>query len=286
MSNAEPNNSDNGAGTKPAPSGGKKRRPTRYLPTPRISFEKQVDLLRAFGVLYSANEQPVTNEDAGPAASLAASTAQLTNAFFVENGLLERSEAGAFTPHQVVRDFAQAYEWNPETAGEKLSPKMRETWFAKTLLPRLSMSPQAKAQALQVMAEACGASTDFADQVELLLSYLEFAGVVTVEDGVVATTPRKGIGAPSHSQEPEAEREDDKDDVPANQVSPKMPSPGENADRTRIIISIPDKGHAEFFLPSDFDAEDYHMVRVQLDAYMKRKFGWKAEDEGGVVKTV
>lgn len=261
-----------------------KRKPAKYLPTPRVSFEKQVALLRAFGHVYEETNAPVTNEAAAPVAGLKASTTQLCNAFFVENGFLERVEGGAFKPAAAVRDFARSSQWHPdqpERAGEKLHALMKETWFGRAVLLRLGLQAKSRDEAILVLAEASDAPPDRRDQLETVLQYLELAQVVrTVDDKVEVIR-----GAPA-DQPPERKAKDaaldqgpkgGEDEGDRERKGRHEPAPRERdlSGFVEIVLSVPDKANAEIALPADFDKEDYNMLRVQLDAYMRRKFGWQ-----------
>src|SRR5215210_6833932 len=85
----------------------KKRQPTRatskskILPTPRIAFARQMDLLRAYGNVGGHEGRPVSHVDVAPLVKIAASTASLANPFFADVGLLMRSDGG-YTPSREV----------------------------------------------------------------------------------------------------------------------------------------------------------------------------------------
>src|SRR2546422_8083075 len=102
-----------------------KRSLLKTLPTDRITVDKQVELLRAFAVVYDANGgKPVTNEQAGNAVTptKAAATVILTNAFFTDIGLLARSDNRGFTPSHDLPAYNHACQWGEEAAKEKLRP--------------------------------------------------------------------------------------------------------------------------------------------------------------------
>ncbi len=123
-------------------------------------------------------------------------TIVVTNAFFVESGLLTRQkEDQGFIPTPEALAYHKAWEWNPETAGHKLGDLFERTWFSEALIPRLKMRPHEDRDAKTVLAEACGASKDYEARVSLLLDYLEFAGLIVREGGMV-----KAVG----SKRPEA----------------------------------------------------------------------------------
>src|SRR5437660_6354170 len=76
---------------------------SKVLPTDRVAFDKQVEILRAFAAVYAASGgNPVSNETAGAALTptFKSGTVITTNAFFTDVGLLVRSDEGGFEPSQ------------------------------------------------------------------------------------------------------------------------------------------------------------------------------------------
>src|SRR2546427_12477319 len=74
------------------PTKAKKSRPTKYLPTDRIAPQKQLDLLRAWGAASGPSGKAGTNGDVASIVGLSSSTVSLANPFFVENGLLQKTD--------------------------------------------------------------------------------------------------------------------------------------------------------------------------------------------------
>src|SRR5438874_495489 len=71
-----------------------KARPTRYLPSDRIAFPRQLEVLRAYGALSGSAGKPVTNRQVADMLKMSESTVALMNPFFHDNGLLRRSDRG------------------------------------------------------------------------------------------------------------------------------------------------------------------------------------------------
>jgi len=183
-----------------------KARPSKALPTVRIAFSKQLDILRAYAVAHEASGKTVTNADISSIVKMAATTVPHANSFFgdQEVGLLQKSDGG-YIPSPAVIAFNRAYAWGPETAGHKLAPALQGLWFAQALMPRLGFRPLDERDAIAVLAEACGATPDHESQLAILLSYLETAGMIVREGGQVRT--RVGTSAsttPVASPEPPA----------------------------------------------------------------------------------
>lgn len=169
----------------PQPDKTKKTRPTKPLPTERIAYQKQIDILRAYAIATEANGgKPVTNNDVAAIVKMAATTLPHANSFFAEIGLLQRVEGG-YVPAPEVINFHRAYAWNAETAPHKLAPVVQSTWFGQVLLPRLSFRSMDEAEAIAVLAEASGAAPEYKGQLGLLLNYLDTAGLIERDGGLV-----------------------------------------------------------------------------------------------------
>src|SRR5262245_55574709 len=105
--------------TPDSPPAAKVPEPTQPLPTDRITFEKQLMLLRAYVAATDQGTKAASNEDVGAVIKMQGSTVSLGNAFFVKNGFLTRSGRG-YVPAKEVLDYKLAYEWDAATSGIKL----------------------------------------------------------------------------------------------------------------------------------------------------------------------
>lgn len=164
------------------------RRPSKPVPTNRIAFAKQLDLLRAYAAASGLERKPVSLGEVATIAGMTAQTASLANAFFADVGFLQRADGG-FVPSQAVHDYVAAYEWDRETAALKLAPALRDSWPFKVLSPRLQFSPQPEHEAIRLLAEDCGASPDYRPQLIIAIAYLEAANLIE-RDGNTLRLPR------------------------------------------------------------------------------------------------
>ncbi|HEX5369511.1 MAG TPA: hypothetical protein VFY10_08865, partial [Dehalococcoidia bacterium] len=70
-------------------------KPTKVLPTNRIAFPKQLDILRAFDAASGPPmHRPVSLADVAKIADLASQTLSLPNGFFIDVGLVRKVEGG------------------------------------------------------------------------------------------------------------------------------------------------------------------------------------------------
>jgi hypothetical protein len=182
------------------------RRSRKILPTIRIALPKQLDLLRAWAAASGPGRKAVQLSDAAEIVKMAVNTITLANAFFCDVGLLQRQDGG-FVPSEDVVSFSRSYEWNPETAPQKLAPLFEASWFAQALMPKLSFGTLQEDEAIQTLAEAADAPPEYGDQLGVLLEYMEKAGLIqrdgdTVRKGTVAgLIGSERPSTPAHSSE-------------------------------------------------------------------------------------
>jgi hypothetical protein len=225
----------------PSKSGAKSKRsrPTKVLATDRIKFEKQLELLRAYASISGAERQPVTNKEVAEIVGIQESTVGLSNAFFSDVGLLVRTDEG-FVPSQVVTAFAQASKWTPEKAAEKLAPLLRETWFAKALLTRLSLRPFSISEAIAKLAEICSADISYERNLRVLVDYLVASGLVRLE-GDMLIVGLDHEDAPVEESELLARKDGEDREVKrdsASAINTQFSSPADGGVRFHIDVKV------------------------------------------------
>jgi hypothetical protein len=191
----------------PAPPKG--ARPNHSLPTNRVAFGKQLDLLRMFAVTSGPSEKGVRQTEIAKIIDLHPSTIQLVTPFLTDTHLLRRTEGG-FVPAPEVFAFTQAHAWNPTTAPRKLGPVLGATWFAQALLPQVAYRALAEAQAISILAEAAAAGPEYKNQLAILLDYLAAGGLISREGGMVRPLQPGAIAEPETPAEavPSGERKE------------------------------------------------------------------------------
>lgn len=184
----------------------RKRNPRamKPLPTDRITFVKQIGILRAYAVASGPTGKTVTNREVAEIIKMGENTTSLANAFFIDVGFIKRSEGG-FLPAAEVIAFARAYEWNPESATHKLAPLLGESWFAKALIPKLSFNPLEEKEAIEKLAEVAGIPPEYKGQIRTLLDYMDVAGLIQRDGTLIRmakASPAVTVSA-SDSSDPE-----------------------------------------------------------------------------------
>jgi hypothetical protein len=187
----------------------------RILPTPRIAFAKQLDLLRAYAAASGTSRKVVGNAETAPYVSLSKNTVSLANPFFADIGLVERV-GGGFVPSQEVVNFAQAYEWDADRAAHELAPVLERSWFGEALLPRLGFGALAEKETLRIVDQAAKAGPDYESQLRIVLEYLQAGGLIEREAGNVRLAPKDSTNdLPKKTQESA--------DTAAPKASPTVP---------------------------------------------------------------
>lgn len=227
----------------PSPSAG---RPTRTLPTDRVQFQKQLNIVRAYAAVSGPTGKPVTLSEVASVTKMNSSTISLCNAFFADVGFIEKNAAGSYVPSAEVASFLRAYQWNPDTAAHKLAPLLRRTWFSQVLTPKLAMGGIDQTEAIRDLADAAAAGPKYRNQLELLLDYLEAAAVIR-RDG---STIREGV------------RSDGPDDVRAEPASRPMPSMSPDASSPRppavaTAFTQPTEGVVQFHVSVRVDMAEF-----------------------------
>ena len=93
----------------PPPATTERSRPSQVLPTNRIAFPKQLDILRAFGAASEPNRRAVQLTELAGIVGLHVNTLSLSNPFFVDSQFVQRTPEG-FVPAQELVDYARAWE--------------------------------------------------------------------------------------------------------------------------------------------------------------------------------
>lgn len=184
----------------------KKVRPTKVIPTERLTVKKQLDILRAFAAASGPSGKPVTNKEVADILKMADTSVSLANYFFTETGLLSKGASG-FVPSADVMNYSRAYEWNPQTAAHKLAPLFSKTWFADSLTPKLSFRPMEEDEAINDLADVSAAAPEYRQNLKMLIEFLDSVGIVQREGTMVKLARTSSTEAPTQAQESAQERE-------------------------------------------------------------------------------
>ncbi len=183
-------------------------KPIKVLPTNRVAASKQFEIIRAFGAHGGTDRQSVPNIDVSKTVSLHHSTVGLVTPFLADIGLVVKG-----VPAEEVSEFSGAYEWNPTSAFHRLAPLLRKTWFFAKLEPKLRFKPLTRSEAIQELSIACAAGPTYRPQLEMILQYLNEAGLIVMDgenlrlsrtNGAANANGSNGAAHEDNGEEPEA----------------------------------------------------------------------------------
>ena len=176
----------------------KARKADKPLPTMRIGLAKQFEIIRAYGALYVSENRAVKPAMVAPVVNMHVDTVRLTNNFFVDCGMLQKADAGAFIPHADVVSFFRAHQWNATNPEYKLQPVFGQAWFGKAIATRLSFRGAIdESEVIGMLAEAANAAPEHRPQLVMLIGFMETAGLLAREGNMVrAVKPDTALDRP------------------------------------------------------------------------------------------
>jgi hypothetical protein len=231
-------------------------KPNYVLPSDRITVEKQLTLLRGFAAVSGHSKKPVKLSEVAEVSKVSPNTISYANGFFLEVGLLQKSDSG-FIPAEEVAAFALAYEWNPNTAAHKLAPIIMKSWVGQRVMPKLSMGiPVHENELIDDLTMAAAVGSDFRPRVKMLLDILEETGIA-IREGEHLKKGSTSSAAASPAAAPTSER-------PATDSEPREASSRDGGrSNVNTVFSQMTGGAVQFNIT----------VKVDMDEFA----GWKPD---------
>jgi hypothetical protein len=190
------------------------------LPTDRIGFTKQVDIIRAYAAAYDKLGGPVGNSDVASFVGMAEATVAMANAFLTDTGLLS-GDAGKFTPTQPLIEYFKVHQFSPERAWAKLAPLFERSWFGLELIPKLKIRPIDESEAINDLAIASNAEKKHLGQLKVGIDWLVQVGLIIREGQQLKLAPFAMSGG---NQDNAGNQNTPPVEKPAAPVAPKPPS--------------------------------------------------------------
>lgn len=159
----------------------KRARLTKTLPTDRIPYARQLEIISAIPVAHEKAGAPITYSDVGAILGLADATLLQMAAFLADVGIVSKTDDGKFTPSNDLLDYYRVHKFSPEKAWVKLAPLFERSWFGREIIPRLKLRTLSESEALLCLAEVSGAEKDHEDQLKVGLEYLRKVGLIVKE---------------------------------------------------------------------------------------------------------
>ncbi|MBN1172706.1 MAG: hypothetical protein JXA67_11080 [Micromonosporaceae bacterium] len=150
-----------------------------------MKFDAQIEILQRFGRLSGAQKRAVTSEDVARAQGVKANTAALNNGFFVEAGWLERAGRGQYVATDTLWCYVQRIQFDPskaKTAATLLAETIRKSWYWQVLEGQVQAGGLPRTEALVLLSSEAGAGQEYKLQLENVLHWLQFVGLVRLEE--------------------------------------------------------------------------------------------------------
>lgn len=181
-------------------------RAKRALPTDRMKFDMQVTALRAIAIASDFGKRHVGSEDIAPRVGVIPATAGLNNQFFMESGLILRVKKGQYKPTDTVNKFTQEHSFDPVKAGAQLAETLRDTWYYREVEQQLAMGTTTTGKMVGVLALEAGATKAHEIQLATLLTWLVYAGLITLDNDKVQLTGKPPAPTAPQKADPEPEQ--------------------------------------------------------------------------------
>jgi hypothetical protein len=173
---------------------------TRILPTDRIGFDKQLDILRAYAACSAQGSKSVTLEELAGTVKMAPTTVTMANPFLSSVGFITRTDSG-YMPAPEVLGFLRAYDWNRDTAAFKLAPIVETAWFYTAIKSKLEFAPMEEETVITSLGDVATAGPEYKKGLRTLIEYMVAAGLVQRDGSQLrlarqAATPAAADGSP------------------------------------------------------------------------------------------
>jgi hypothetical protein len=160
-------------------------RSQRALPTDRMEFETQVQVLKAYAIASRNGREIVTGEDLARHVSVGEDTARLNNRFLAESGLIVAEQRGAYKPVEAVLEFSRKLGFGQPNPGHTLASVVRNTWYFEAVTDRLEMGPPSRNELIMALADVAGAEAHHRRKLDNIIDWLEYVGLVSIVDDTV-----------------------------------------------------------------------------------------------------
>jgi hypothetical protein len=165
-------------------------RPTKPLPTDRVSPQNQFYILRAWASVSDEGTKAATVNEVSRKVGMVSSTVALTNPFFSSIGLLQRLAVGTYVPS---KDVIRFFNTNSDEAARHLAPAFRDAWFGQLVIPNVKFAPVDEEVILSMLEGACGVAQEQRKALGFLLDFMEAVDLIERSNGKIklsaAATP-------------------------------------------------------------------------------------------------
>lgn len=163
-------------------------RPKRGLPTDRLKFDVQLGLLHSYGRQSGPSKRDVAVKHVAESVGISESSAGLSNRFFHEAGWLTKRGKGVYAASDDLAEYM--LRRGPSGDNEKaalrfLRSPIQQSWYWRSVSPLLSNGEALKREAIIALSLEAEASAAHQPQVENVLAWLEFVGVIEIDGDLI-----------------------------------------------------------------------------------------------------
>ncbi|MBX3744133.1 MAG: hypothetical protein KF833_02385 [Verrucomicrobiae bacterium] len=178
---------------------------TRTIPTDRVTFPRQCEIIRAHAAAYEAEGAPVVVEALTKFADMTPGTISMGNAFLLDVGII-RKEGRKFLPSDELMAMHRMYGIDESRAWSKLAPLFERSWFGQRLIPLLKFKPMTEDEAVHELAEVSTAEAGHLPQLRVIVEYLILVGLIVRQGGQLKLKNPTTTSEPSPSiQQPQGD---------------------------------------------------------------------------------
>jgi hypothetical protein len=158
-----------------------KQRAEQPLPTDRLSFDKQIQSLRAIAQLSGTNRRPVNAEAQSATLGVKGNVGGLSNRFFKDSGWLESAGRGSYVPAEPLIRFHRHLAIQPDDlAGARaiLAEPAKSSWYWREVGDMFDGEGVPQSGVLHALADAAGAAPNHTAQLILIIEWLIWLGLI------------------------------------------------------------------------------------------------------------
>ena len=148
-------------------------------------------------------------------------TAPLNNAFFIDNGLIERSSKAGYKPTDIALAYQRKWTFDRDAAPQLLAPAFADSWFFEAVTDQLQISGTStttRAEMIGVLASRAGTDSSYSVQYGHCLDWLKYSGLIIESEGTISFGEEADVSRNRTSAVSEAADE---------RSSAKLPDPGD-----------------------------------------------------------
>ena len=235
----------------------KKSRLSRTIPTDRLTFQKQCEILRAYPAAFEKVGGPVSIEDITEFVKMAPSTISQSNSFFTDIGVVQK-EGRKFNPSAELIAMHRLYGIHQAKAWAKLAPLFERAWFGQILIPKLRYQPMTAEDMVHDLADAATAEPDHLGQLGLIIEYLLLVGLVHRDGGVVKLVNHAAAAAGEEKDKQKA------DGIPPGTNDALPTAKEEGLEPYPLVLDAKTKRRIVLYAPPSITAKELKRIQQWL----------------------